>query len=107
MMDWRDKLRKGDIIRSAAGTERVVREAHYRQRKGSGLLCVTCTILNCSWTERCYTFLFRADLAKFRPTGKRKRLTSPQDKLVARAIRESSRSNHWKVLNCCTVEGIR
>jgi hypothetical protein len=58
--DWRDSLREGDVIRTRAGTERIVREASYR--RNGHLSAVVMTIAHCSWTSRCYTTVNRVDL---------------------------------------------
>lgn len=101
-LDWRDALEVGDIIRSKAGTERVVRKV----TKGAGrLYSIHLTILHCSWTHRAYTLLTRYDLGQrgFQPTGRRYHCDTALD----HAIRREVNDYNLKVLDCCDVKGVR
>ena len=101
--DWRDELREGDVIRTRAGTERIVRVATYR--RNGHLSAIVMTIMHCSWTSRCYTTVNRSDLrtAGYRPPRMRLRLETPLDFELAQEIRRAGRAT----IDCCAVRGIR
>jgi hypothetical protein len=84
--EWMAALRKGDVLVSATGSYRVVRDAlHYGKRLGS----VAFTIMHPSWTGRCYTILNSNDLLQrgFRPVGARIKLASRFDAIIEVEIR--------------------
>lgn len=100
--DWRDQLRVGDVIRSAAGTHRVVRSA---KRDEFGLLVgIYLVIRACSWTRRAHTVLTRSDIRSrgFKPPIARVRLKSRLDRDIALDIKDFSR----RKLTCCDVHGV-
>lgn len=110
MIDWRDRIRKGDILRTRGGTERVVRETTYSRKQPGRLRSVTFVILHCSWTTRCYTTVARTDLASlgYRPVrGTRYRFRLPIDKRVARCLLPQNNAICRQCLDCCDVKGVR
>ena len=88
--EWMASLRVGDVLISATGSYRVVREL---VRSGAKLRCVAFTIQHPSWTRRCYTILNSSDLLQrgFRPAGVRVKLSSRFDAVIEVEIRSSRR----------------
>lgn len=109
---WLDDIQPGDVLleRGDINKPRVVRAVR-RHPKGDrygrdGLLAgITFTIKHCSWVERCYTMLGRADLKtrKFAPSGVRKQSMTTLDKMIALDLTKSA---HEKHLDCCDVRGV-
>lgn len=100
--DWRDRLRKGDVILSHCDTQRVVRSASYLD--DGRLNAVSLTIRKCSWTGRALTTVLRSDLKGrgFRPPIARVRLKTKLD----REIDKEARDHRCRKLTCCDVYGI-
>lgn len=106
-LDWRDKIKEGDVLRSRGGDLRVVREATYWKKNGQEYLhCVTFAIRRCSWTTRCTTTYSRTDLKTMGYTTTKAKYTfkSRMDKAIARDLLYRNRFN--QKLNCCDVEGV-
>ena len=97
--NWISQIRKGDVLRAPSGLLRVVRAVNHENQKTS----VHFSIKHCSWTRRCYTVYFGADLKTmgYRPTGKRMRLRREID-----AVIEADFGVTRPKLTCCDVEGI-
>lgn len=95
-------MRIGDVLRTPTDSFRIVRDVRFNAN--GFLTMVDFTIKHCSWTGRCYTCCNRSDLRSrgFRPTGKRKRLTSRLDKRIARHMLD----HRLVELDCCDVKGI-
>lgn len=110
MSDWRDRIKVGDVLRSASGTLRVVRQVKYWATKhGSPQVSVTFAILHCSWTGQCHTTLNQSDLRTlgYRPTGHRVRLNRPVDRLIARALAAHPGLDSKAIATCCDVHGVQ
>ncbi len=105
---WMRNVRAGDVLATPDGDLRVVRYARVWRNKYSGQehLTLYLAIRRCSWTHRAYTVIGTQDIAyrRYRPTGKRVRLTSPVDKKLAHDI---AYENRFKpCLDCCDVKGV-
>jgi hypothetical protein len=98
---WMNKVKIGSVLRSRSGLLRVVRDL---RRRGDRLHSVSFTIKHCSWTHRCTTTLTYNDLSYmgFRPTGKRRRLRTELDRMIAL----DCLPGHPGPLDCCDVTGI-
>lgn len=109
--EWMARLRIGDVLKSANGSYRVVREIN--RHPASSRVCagwlrsVTFSIKHCSWTGKCYTVLTATDLKQrgFAPVGARVKLTKPIDTAVLACIRGNDGAN-GKSLRCCDVRDI-
>ena len=97
-------LKVGDILKTPSGDLRVVREVDYNADGTLWMICLA--IRRCSWTRRAYTMLTPNDLRarKFKPTGKRVRLTGKLDRRLARDI--ASNDPDRRGLDCCAVRGM-
>lgn len=108
--DWMADIRVGDVLVTPTGDLRVVRAVVKRPPYRPGLpprVVVQLLTRHCSWTRRCSTTINGCDLGQrgFRPTGKRKRLTSRMDRRIARDLANPHRPEHQR-LSCCAVEGL-
>jgi hypothetical protein len=92
----------GDVLQSAAGTQRVVRKVSMQD--DGRLRSVTFSILHCSWTHRPYTVMTASDLRiyGYAPVGHRVRLRTKLDRALNRAINDHT----CRELSCCAVKGI-
>ena len=102
---WMDHVQVGDILRAGRSLRVVRAVGHYQDGPKKGLLrSVTFTIRHCSWTGRCTTVLTYTDLFHrgFKPTGKRLKLSSKIDQLIAR----DAGDKHERNLACCDVKGV-
>ena len=99
---WMLRLKVGDVLVSARGTERVVRNVS--RFKNGDLSCVTFAIRHCSWTGRCYTVLGYTDLnyCGYRPAGAVVKLRTKLDRHIQRCIE----NNEDRTLDCCDVKGV-
>lgn len=99
--NWLERVRPGDVLETPRGRLRVVREV---KRFNGYAHWFTFTIMHCSWTERCVTVMNRHDILgrRYRPTGKRLRLTKPIDRKIAREVEYRGKPR----MTCCDVSGI-
>lgn len=104
--DWRDYIKKGDVLRARSGDLRVVREVStYSKGWKAGMTrCITLVIRNCSWTHRPYTVLNRTDIAYrgLQPTGMTYDIDTEFDKDLAVDFKDTYRRKY----DCCDVKGI-
>lgn len=98
---WMATVRVGDVLESANGAQRVVREV--KRYKDGELRSVTFAIRRCSWTGRCYTILGYTDLRYrgFRKVG-RVRMGSAVDWKIYKEIKSHAKPK----LSCCYVRGV-
>src|SRR5258708_25936939 len=101
-LQWIWSIKPGDVLKSRAGTLRVVR----RVSLSRGRIFVYFTIRHCSWTHRCYTLLERNDLIQCGYTRVNARVSLR--KRIDRAIEKEFDVREPKeiVLDCCKVKGI-
>lgn len=95
-------LREGDVLRSPAGTLRVIRSINPRRSAGSAT--VTFVIRHCSWTHRPITIYCVRELEQmgYIKAGVRVHLDRELDKRIAAEVRNSGKPE----LHCCDVRGI-
>jgi len=104
-LDWRDRIKPGDVLLERGKSPRVVRTVTYRPN--GFLVAVNFTIKRCSWTGRCYTTVCRTDLGwrKFAPAGVTVKTVTDMDKMILRDI-ETPGPRTLYALDCCDVRGI-
>lgn len=101
-LPWMANVKVGDVLRSASGTLRVVRDVH--RYKNGELRSVTFSIRHCSWTRRPYTILGFSDLRLlgYTKVGANYSMKTELDRRLARCIDD----HRHRDVTCCEVRSI-
>ena len=107
MTHWLDTLQVGDVVRFRSKKRVVLRTVlSVRYRAPGRLLCVSFVIMACSWTERPYTVLTRADLVQRALCKTKARVDITRYPAAMAAKADRGRVGAHRETFCCDVVGV-